>query len=131
MSMTIMRIKGNYIIVSSAGMPPLMIYRKARNKIDEITLKGMPLGAFADFDYIEYEEELISGDMIFLLSDGMHELFNNKKEMFGEERIKSVILEAISKSPQEIIDALAEAGRKWRGEANQEDDITLIAVKIL
>ena len=65
-----------------------------------------------------------------MFSDGMHELFNSKKEMFGDERIKSVILNAIEKSPQEIIDALVEAGRAWRGDASQEDDITLIAVKI-
>ncbi len=130
MSMIILRLKGNYMIVSSAGMPPIMIYRNDKKRIDEITLKGMPLGAFTEYDYIEHEEELSSGDMIFMFSDGMHELFNSKKEMFGDERIKSVILNSIEKSPQEIIDALVEAGRAWRGDASQEDDITLIAVKI-
>jgi serine phosphatase RsbU (regulator of sigma subunit) len=131
MSMTILRIKGNYLIASSAGMPPMMIYRAKQKKIDEITLKGMPLGAFTDFDYYEHEDELDKGDIIVLMSDGSPEQFNDNKEMFGDERIKSVVLNSIGKSPKDIINALVEAGEKWRGEANQEDDITFVVIKFL
>jgi serine phosphatase RsbU (regulator of sigma subunit) len=131
MSMTILRIKGNYLIASSAGMPPMKICRDQKNKIDDIILKGMPLGAFAKYDYIEYEEELNEGDTIILMSDGLPELFNSKKEMLGDNRINQVIIDYIDKSPQEIIDAMVEVGEKWRGETAQEDDITLIVIKFV
>lgn len=131
MSMTILRIKGNYLIASSAGMPPIMIYRTKQNKIDKIVLKGMPLGAFPNYDYLEYEEELDKGDIIVLMSDGLPELFNDKKEMYGDERIQSVIMDAVGKSPQDIINALVQAGENWRGYASQEDDITFIVIKFL
>ena len=52
--------------------------------IEEVALKGMPLGAVSDFPYQTQSTELFVGDTLLLLSDGLPELFNKEKEMLTE-----------------------------------------------
>ena len=49
MSMLLLRVKGKTAAVSSAGMPSPLIYRASTREVEEVTLKGMPLGAFFEF----------------------------------------------------------------------------------
>ena len=46
MAMTIAKINNGKMTISSAGMPPVLIYRAQTKKVEEIILKGMPLGGF-------------------------------------------------------------------------------------
>ncbi len=55
-------------------MPPLFIYRKHSNEIEEIMTNGMPLGAMQLFHYNIREIEISAGDTLLLLSDGFPEL---------------------------------------------------------
>jgi serine phosphatase RsbU (regulator of sigma subunit) len=131
MSMTLLRIKNKYLIASTAGMPPMMIYKKSQNRVDEHTLKGMPLGAFEGFEYSEMELELESGDVILLMSDGLIELFNEKMEMFGEKRIEELLKINHDKSSDEIVQIFYNEADKWSGDKPQDDDMTFIVIKIL
>ena len=131
MSMTIVRIKNNYMIASTAGMPPMLIYRSSQNKVEEHILKGMPLGAFEGFEYEEVELELETGDIILLLSDGLPELFNENKEMFGDERIKKILVQNHEQTPDEIVNLLYSEADKWSGNNMQDDDMTFVAIKLI
>ncbi len=100
---SLLKIKGNHIYFSSAGMPPMYIYRRESKIVEEIDMRGMPLGAIKDFKYNLYEVELTSGDCILLLSDGYPELENSKNEQIGYKRLKIQFAEAAEKQPDEII----------------------------
>ena len=129
-SMLLMRIKGSTAVFTSAGMPYPIIYRAATQTIEEVILKGMPLGAFTDFPYEQKELQLSAGDTIILMSDGFPEMFNNKQEILDFSRVKEIILEIGHKSPQEIIDHLSKAGELWAGGKTQDDDVTFVVLKI-
>lgn len=73
MALTLVRIKDNKGTIASAGMPPVYLYRKNRQTVEEILLKAPPIGAFHDFPYPCKEVELNNGDTILLLSDGLPE----------------------------------------------------------
>ncbi len=85
-------------------MPPLFIYRKQSKQVEEILLKGMPLGAIKNFPYEIIKTELSSGDTILLLSDGLPELKNVNNIQFGYERVKESFRQTAEKQPEEIID---------------------------
>src|SRR3990172_7918044 len=87
MCLSLLKIKGNKMEMSAAGMPHALLYRSNKMNVEEIALKGMPLVAVNYFPYQTKTTELNSGDTILLLSDGLPELFNGKKEMFGYERV--------------------------------------------
>ena len=123
-SMLLMRIKGNTAVLTSAGMPYPLIYRAATQTVEEVILKGMPLGAFADFPYEQKELQLSVGDTIILMSDGFPEMFNNKQETLDSSRVIEIFQEVGHKSPQEIIEHLSKTGEKWAGGKTQDDDVT-------
>jgi serine phosphatase RsbU (regulator of sigma subunit) len=129
MSLMLVRIKTNKMILSSAGMPPLYIYRTETKAIEEHVIKGMPLGAFDSFSYKTIETELKPGDTVLLMSDGLAELFNDNDEMLDYPRIREAFKEVAEKSPDQIVQHLYSIGDNWRKSRNQGDDITLVVLK--
>lgn len=76
MAMLLAKISGRHMTVSAAGMPPILIYRNDTGAVEEMLLKGMPLGGPYAFDYPQSETVLHPGDVILFMSDGYPELFN-------------------------------------------------------
>lgn len=128
MAFSMLKISGNRVSFSSAGMPPLFIYRKARGVVDEILLKGMPLGAMKKFPYVVHDEILQPGDTILLLTDGLPEQKNAALEMFDYPRVQAAFRDVAERPPDDIIKHLAAAGEQWMNGATQEDDITIMVI---
>ena len=128
MAMSLVHLEKNRIIISNAGMPPALMYRAQNQSVQEIIIKGMPLGGAPDFKYDEKSLSVASGDTLLLMSDGFTELFNQKNDMFDDRAI-STFASVAHRSPGEIIQHLIEEGKRWRGERPQHDDITFVVVK--
>ena len=130
MCMTLMKIKQNKIQVSAAGMPPVLLHRHATGVVEELLLKGMPLGTFPEFEYQLQETTIRPGDTILFMSDGLPELFNQKKEMFGYEKIQEIFKTSAHLTAKEIINSLKKAGDEWMDGSDQDDDVTFVAIKM-
>ena len=118
------------ITLAQAGMPPVLIFRAATQSIEELVLKAPPLGAFANFMFQERETTLHTGDVLLLVSDGLTERFNAADEQLGDERIHECFLQNSSTNSQGIIEALVRLGDEWGGVRAQDDDVTLLAVRM-
>jgi len=130
MAMLLVKINGNKAVFSSAGMPPSLIFRSSTRNIEEIRLQAMPLGGPADFNFPEKEVTLSAGDTLLLMSDGFPELFNGQKEILGYDIAKNIFNSVANKEPDKIIEHLCSEAEKWRGDADQEDDITFVVVQL-
>jgi anti-sigma regulatory factor (Ser/Thr protein kinase) len=98
---------------------------RSDGEVREPRATGMPLGLMMGMEYEQTIETLNAGESILLHSDGIAEAHNAKREMFGFDRLRSVVAEADGSS----IDALlAEHDRFTAGLVEQEDDITLVAL---
>ena len=78
MCLTMLKIKGNKMQISTAGMPPSFIFRRDTRVVEEHLFKAMPLGTMDKFPYEIKDTTLSPGDTILLMSDGLPELENNK-----------------------------------------------------
>jgi len=130
MAMTLVRLKGNHLQCSVAGMPPILIYRAAAKTVEEIPLRGAPLGGLTDYAYRQAETFLSVGDVVLLLSDGLPERFNAAGEMFGYDRSKESLLANAHAAPQAVIDRLLQTGEDWAAGKAADDDMTFVALKI-
>lgn len=130
MAMMLVRIRGNKLVASSAGMPPILIFRQQTRTVEELLIKGMPLGGPEGYPYQQVGAELSPGDVVLLMSDGLEELFNDKWEIFDTSRIKTVFGEAGDRDPQEIIAHLNGAAERWRNGRPQNDDMTFVVMKM-
>jgi ligand-binding sensor domain-containing protein/serine phosphatase RsbU (regulator of sigma subunit) len=130
MSFCHLKIKSNKLYVSSAGLPPIYYYNKKSEVMEEIIMKGMPLGAMANFQYNVHEKEVNSGDVIMLLTDGIPEQMNEDEEMYDYPRVKDQFVRVAEKAPSEIIDHFIKSCDTWMGDAIQADDITIMIIRI-
>ena len=129
MALILIKINKSCIDISSAGMPPILLYKREENIIEEIIIKRMPLGATNKLNFPEQKIKINSGDILLLLSDGLLELFNQKMEMFDYKRVKEVLLNNTGKTSAEIITELKSAAERWRGGFEPSDDMTFVVVK--
>ena len=106
------------------------IYRKQSNQVEEIMLKGMPLGAIKNFPYEIIKTDLSSGDTILLLSDGLPELKNENNIQYGYERVKESFGQIVEKQPEEMINHLKVEGSNWVKDKDPDDDVTFVVIKI-
>lgn len=118
------------ILATNAGMPPLLIYRKQSNIVEEIMINGMPLGAMKNFPYEIREAEILSGDTLLLLSDGLPELKNEKNEQYGYDKVKAEFASIAEKSLDEIVEHLKSSASEWISGIEPDDDITFVVIKI-
>jgi serine phosphatase RsbU (regulator of sigma subunit) len=131
MALLLVRLKDRTLSASSAGMPPIMIYRAKTGTVERLVTKGMPLGVFSDFPYQTKETPLSTGDVVLLMSDGFLEMFNASDETLDEQRTADLFREAAGQSPSSIIEYLLEKGKEWAAGRPQVDDVTFVVAKMV
>lgn len=130
MAMTIAKFKGHQLLLAAAGMPYTLVYRAATGRVEEVILKGMPLGMFPDFPYQRKDLSLNEGDTVLFMSDGLPEMFNEQNDMLGDERTKTLFEEVAKRTPEQIIQHLVKAGKTWANGRPQDDDMTFMVMKM-
>jgi serine phosphatase RsbU (regulator of sigma subunit) len=129
MALAVARLRGARVVLSSAGMPPVLHFRAASGEVDELVLPGTPLGSRAGFPYSELELALEPGDALLFVSDGLPELPNRDGEPYGYERLRAEFGRLAREGACEVVAGLRAAARDWSGGAPLVDDVTLLAVR--
>ena len=118
---------------ASAGHNPMVIYRASTKAYELGTGKGIALGfnegPVFDKTIQETKTVLNPGDMMVIFTDGFPEAMNAENEEFGEERFYQSIARFGQFDARTCIAKLVEEIGAHRGEAEQSDDLTIIAVR--
>jgi serine phosphatase RsbU (regulator of sigma subunit) len=130
MAMTMVKITDHKLQISSAGIPPALLYRAATKEIEEIEIGGMPLGYSTSFQYQQEEYDLNPGDTLVLMSDGLPERLNDQDEELGYPKTQELFREAAERTPEEICQHLAQGGDEWAKGRIQDDDVTFVVLKV-
>ncbi|KAA3614843.1 MAG: hypothetical protein D8M58_10335 [Calditrichaeota bacterium] len=130
MCLTMLKIKGDKMEISTAGMPPSFIFRGDTKIVEEHMFQGMPLGTMEKFPYELKDTTLKPGDTILLMSDGLPELANEKEEMYGYKKIRNGFEDVADKAPEEIITYLKNEGSDWVNHEAPDDDVTFVVIKV-
>ena len=130
MALTMIRIDDRMVTLSSAGMPPLLVYHTARQELEEINCEGMPLGSLDKFPYQSKKLTLFRGDKIILMSDGFPERQNPDGAMLDYPAAYQTIFESSDKSPQELVEHLVQKGDEWAAGRPQDDDVTFVVIEV-
>ena len=130
MAATLVRIDNREISISAAGMPPVLVHRRATSSVEEVGLTGLPLGSMAEASYDQWRSHLEQGDTVLLMTDGFPELMNLEQEPLGYERASSLFREVADGTPEEITSHLAEAAQEWTWGKPPVDDLTFVVLKM-
>lgn len=108
---------------------PLVIGHRSLVNLD--CKANLPLGVIGGFAYQEQAAKLEIGDTLFLYTDGLTEAENTRHEQFGEERMGELLAAHAEQSPQELTETMHQAVAKFVGDAEQSDDLTMFAIRLL
>lgn len=86
-------------------------------------------GGFEDVEYKNYLTKIEPGESIVLYTDGVTEAFNDKKELFGEQRLENSLLELYYEDARTIVEEVHSDLKEFTGDTPQSDDITMLVVK--
>ena len=129
MALAMIKVQGNRLSYSSAGIPPMLIYRNRTNEVHEILIEGLPMGLKAAGRYYVRDFELFAGDTVLLMTDGLPERLNPENNEYGYSRTMSFFREIAHNGADRICELLAEAGDEWANGCEQEDDISFAVLK--
>jgi len=115
-----------------AGHEPAILYNTREDSFLELTGEGMALGVVEHLEFQKYTHHGWTPDSIIVVgTDGIRESQNEDGEMFGPDRFRAAIRRHAIKPAAEIQTRIIEELEIFQGETSQEDDITLVVVKLL
>ena len=88
---------------------------------------NLPVGTFSDTVYCLEEYRMPEGAILFMYTDGLTEAQDSQNNLFGDQRIVDVL--QTGGSCKEIIAKMTEAVHKFVGDAEQSDDLTMLAIQ--
>jgi sigma-B regulation protein RsbU (phosphoserine phosphatase) len=115
---------------ANAGHPPGYFLNSSGKVKAKLERTSMPLGVSACTEFLLGEPlVLCSGDLILFVTDGILEAESNTGDFFGWRRTLDTVRANLSRSAQEIVDALGCAVREFSHAPQPADDQTVLVVK--
>ena len=112
----------------SGGHEPLYIVNAGGGIKAQLAVTGPSVGIEPKIRFKIQQTQLEPGEILFGYTDGAVEASTADGDFFTVERLKSM-LETPSSSATELLDRISNRLQKHIGEAEQFDDITLLAIK--
>jgi Stage II sporulation protein E (SpoIIE) len=111
-----------------AAHPPMLHWRTATNDLALLGMEQLPIGMFESVRYETARVRFSKGDVFVITSDGILEVENKDGEEFSIERLKGMMREGSTWSPQQTIEAIM---KEVKGFGNQKDDQTILVLRVL
>ena len=95
---------------------------------------NIPVGFMPTWKYSLQETQVFTGTTIFLFTDGLTEAMDAQYEQFRMERVNDVANSALAQQqqePRQLISQMTEAVHQFVGDAEQSDDLTMMAIQYI
>jgi sigma-B regulation protein RsbU (phosphoserine phosphatase) len=116
---------------SNAGHNPPLLYCQQTGEISWLQPTGAAIGLAETFDIQARTQPCTPGDIILFYTDGVTEATNDREEAFGAERVATLVRQNAGLPAQSLLREIRQALNDFIGDHPLEDDITLVACKIL
>jgi phosphoserine phosphatase RsbU/P len=120
--------KDRTLQVANSGLPrPIYCHQR---KVEIIEATGLPLGLFEEADYEELSFQAKPGDVFVFFSDGILDAANRAGDLFGRERLQSVVTENCQASADGLVKAIFQAVSDHTAGADAFDDQTVVVLRV-
>ena len=91
---------------------------------------GIERGIVFDKSLLEEEVKLSPGQTYAFFTDGVTEAMNDKNELFGDENLNAILKNKSKARSSDIVNEIWSSVKSFRGEAEVNDDMTMVVVKV-
>ena len=95
---------------------------------------NIPVGFMPSWKYSLQEAQIFTGTTIFLFTDGLTEAMDADYAQFSMQRVNDTAFKALSQQkqePKQIIEIMTDAVHQFVGNAEQSDDLTMMAIQYI
>jgi sigma-B regulation protein RsbU (phosphoserine phosphatase) len=115
------------VYVNAGHNPPIL--RHANGALEKLEVGGLPLGIETSAVYDTAAVDLRPGDALIFYTDGVVEAFDEKGELFGDERWLDAIRALPEWNARESLEFLMKKVDEFVGLTRQSDDITCLVFR--
>ncbi|MEZ4701948.1 MAG: PP2C family protein-serine/threonine phosphatase [Rhodothermales bacterium] len=130
----VISIRESLLTFARAGHNPMIVYRPAGQIVFYLQPPGIGIGLEQGevFDRVLKEERftLQAGDTLILYTDGLTDGRNSREELFGNDRLTSLLKATRYTSAEELLDAIRAGYNAFVGRAEPYDDLTCMVIKV-
>jgi serine phosphatase RsbU (regulator of sigma subunit) len=131
LQLTVLDYRLKRLTVANAGHPPLLRVSASAAGVEALGSPGLPLGTGLEPGLSTVSEPMEVGDTLIFYTDGVPEIRDFRGESYGEERlIQEVRRAARYGSARRIRDSILNSVSSFKADVAQEDDLTLLLLKI-
>jgi serine phosphatase RsbU (regulator of sigma subunit) len=113
----------------NAGHPAALLLH-GDGRLDLLTVGGTILGIDPDTHFDAGSTQLAPGDMLALFTDGVTEAVGDENQLYGEERVESLLRRLQGRSAADVLEALVDDVRAFEGSHGASDDLTAMVLRV-
>ncbi|NWF89638.1 MAG: SpoIIE family protein phosphatase [Ignavibacteriaceae bacterium] len=133
MTLALFDSSANTVKFCRAGHMPLITANNG--SIDSYKSRGIGIGlesgSIFESSLVEEEVQFKSGQIFAFFSDGITEAMNEVNELFGEDKLSELLRNKSNKTSSEVMNDIWKSLTLFRGRAEQNDDMTMVLVKVI
>ena len=119
---------------TNAGHPPPYIIQQNRNVVKNIqNSKKKPepaLGLYNDHNYTAFECLMADDDILFFFTDGIYDVKDRNKQLFGKDRLIKTIKNQIHQPPEMMLDGILDEIKRYAGTDEFKDDVCMVTMHV-
>ena len=123
-------------LANAGSVQPLYVTQDTQSltnalAVSTLQLEGFPLGLFPDVSYEETVLQTKPGDMIVFFSDGIVDALNPQQEMFGDDRLRTLLQHhpTAHQSAEAAVEAILDAVTLFQAGTDHFDDETVVVLR--
>ena len=121
---------GKLIYVNGGHNPPLILHEGKYEYLPKNEKRVPPLGVRAKTHYEQQTLQMTKGDILYMYTDGVTEAENVEKELYSNERLEEFLNSTDKNLPlDKLLAQVRQSIKNHAGEAQQSDDITMLALR--
>jgi sigma-B regulation protein RsbU (phosphoserine phosphatase) len=120
--------KGLIFYVNAGHSNPILLHDKT-DEVEMLPATGQILGPFPNEKYKTDFTIMRKGDILLFYTDGITEATNENAEMYGEQRLISLLKENRSRTPKELCQLILEDVQLHNRLVEYSDDKTVLVIK--
>jgi serine phosphatase RsbU (regulator of sigma subunit)/DNA-binding GntR family transcriptional regulator len=117
--------------VNAGHNPPIVVRPRTDTcELLHFSSEAVPIGIFPDAQFRATKFQLAKGDTLVAYTDGITEAANRSGELWGLERLESLLRSCSQMGPTEIVERILAAVSDFADGEPQRDDVTLAVMKV-
>jgi len=113
-----------------AGHDAALLYHVKADQWEKLSGPGMAIGIQEGCIYkADNKAALGLGDIVLIGTDGVWETQNSKGKFFSRRKVRNIVKRHREETAERILQEVLGALDRFRGRADQEDDVTLVVIK--